>query len=153
MSKKKLPKIKKTVSSFVTNEDAKVMNKTATKLAVSSTFIVSVILINAEGGNALFSHSNHEEHSNVAYVHNIGREGLDVDSSRADKSVFSVNFDLFASEEATVSNTHSNHIDHSNSGSFFSRAWDSTIGELFGESWDDVGLGTSEDEADPDWQW
>lgn len=63
--KKTLPKLKKTVKSFMVEEDAKLINKNASKIALSTAFISSIALINIDAGNAApWSHSDHKDHSN-----------------------------------------------------------------------------------------
>ncbi len=65
--KKELPKIKKSLKSFFTDEDAKIKDTTATKIALTSTFIAANILVNIENVNACSffeKHNNHSNHTN-----------------------------------------------------------------------------------------
>ena len=62
--KKRLPKLKKTVTSFLVEEDAKLMSKSASRIALSTAMMSSMILINLEEGNAIHDHSDHKNHSN-----------------------------------------------------------------------------------------
>ncbi|NQZ85693.1 MAG: hypothetical protein HRU03_08295 [Nanoarchaeales archaeon] len=61
--KKELPKIKKSLKSFIIEEDAKVIDKTATKIALSISlslvFLDSIDDVNAKG------HGSHLNHQNI----------------------------------------------------------------------------------------
>lgn len=62
--KKELPKIKKSLKSFIIEEDAKVMDKTATKVALAVTFASLTFLDSVDDVNAK-GHSNHYHKNNL----------------------------------------------------------------------------------------
>ena len=61
--KKELPKVKKSLKSFIVEEDAKVIDKTATKIAIMSTFTSIGFLANVDDVNAK-GHGSHTNHKN-----------------------------------------------------------------------------------------
>ena len=61
---KKLPKFKKSLKSFILDEDAKVIDKTAVKIAITVSFLGVHFLTNIEDANAGSSHANYNEHNN-----------------------------------------------------------------------------------------
>ena len=61
--KKELPKIKKSLKSFIVEEDAKVIDKTATKIAIMSSFASVGFLANVDDVNAK-GHGSHTNHKN-----------------------------------------------------------------------------------------
>ncbi len=60
---KKLPQLKRGLKDFILDEDAKVMDKAATKIAITSSFIAINMLANADEANAK-GHKNHSQHQN-----------------------------------------------------------------------------------------
>ncbi len=138
--KKPLPKIKKSVKSFILEEDAKLMDKSASKVALSAAFLSSMALINVEVGNAgLFSHSDHSDHSNALTTptpYSPFKELIHLESQDSEQTIeyqTGDTFTVFDQEEgwSTVTQTetkniilpaksvtaiHSNHYDHSNDG-------------------------------------
>ena len=61
--KKELPKIKKSLKSFIIEEDAKVIDKTATKIAIMASFASVSFLANVDDVNAK-GHGSHTNHQN-----------------------------------------------------------------------------------------
>ncbi len=60
---KKLPTIRKSLKSFILEEDAKVIDKTATKVAIAASFMAFNFAANLDDANAK-GHCNHTNHSN-----------------------------------------------------------------------------------------
>lgn len=134
--KKPLPKIKKTVKSFILEEDAKLMDKSASKIALSAAFLSSMTLFNVEVGNAgLFSHSDHSDHSNALTTptpYSPFKELIHLESEDSDQTIeyrtgdmtFTMNSGMDPETETkniilpakSVTAIHSNHYDHSNDG-------------------------------------
>lgn len=71
--KRELPKIKKTLKSFILDEDAKVINKTSSKVALTISFLAFNFLTNIDNAHAQGhgDHSNHENH-----IFKEGNEGV-----------------------------------------------------------------------------
>lgn len=65
---KKLPIIKKSIKSFILGEEAKIIDKSVTKIAITSSFLAINMVGNFEDANAQ-GHKNHTNHSNY-----VGRE-------------------------------------------------------------------------------
>ncbi|NCC71479.1 hypothetical protein EOM09_07945 [bacterium] len=66
---KKLPSIKKSLKSFILEEDAKIIDKTATKIAITISFLSLNLISNLDDANAK-GHCNHANHNNY-----VGHEG------------------------------------------------------------------------------
>ena len=64
--KKKLPSIKKSLAGFICEEDAKVIDKTASKIAISASFIALNLAANIDDANAK-GHKNHSNHNNHVF--------------------------------------------------------------------------------------
>lgn len=75
MTKKELPKPKKTLKSFILEEDAKIMDETATKIALTLSFLSITTVLNAEDAHAQ-GHSSHSSHENHIYK----QEDYDLDT-------------------------------------------------------------------------
>ncbi len=61
--RKELPKVKKSLKTFIIEEDAKVIDKTATKIAIMSSFASISFLANVDDVNAK-GHGSHTNHKN-----------------------------------------------------------------------------------------
>lgn len=62
---KKLPQVKKGLKEFILDEDAKVIDKTASKIAITTAFFGASFLVNVEDVSAYGSdHSDHNDHQN-----------------------------------------------------------------------------------------
>jgi hypothetical protein len=103
---KKLPQVKKGLKDFILNEDAQVIDRTATKIAITATFIGVNFMLNAEDANAKghSDHSNHQNNLNAEYNYETGIHGgtnpMGVEVNNiSDKSV------------ETMHNNHYNHQD------------------------------------------
>ncbi len=68
--KKQLPKAKKSLKTFILEEDAKIIDKTASKIAITASFVALSVAVNADDANACRKHGNHSNHSN-----NVGHPG------------------------------------------------------------------------------
>lgn len=142
--KKPLPKIKKSVKSFILEEDAKLMNKSASKVALSAAFLSSMALFNVEVGNAgFFSHTDHSDHSNALItqtpyspfdeLNNLDSKssqitfdyetGKDLRGYNYETGTWSeyaeVKTDSILLPAKSVTAIHSNHYDHNNDGGLF----------------------------------
>lgn len=62
--KKELPKIKKSLKTFILEEDAKVIDKTASKIAIFTTFLSINFLTSVDDVNAK-GHGSHANHANA----------------------------------------------------------------------------------------
>ena len=114
--KKPLPKIKKSLKSFILDEDAKVIDKTATKIAISASFLAFSALINSDDANALFgSHKNHSNHSN--HLKDIEDDLLNEFDTNQTRT-FSAKGHAFDVEmtNKSVSAAHGNHYNHVDGG-------------------------------------
>jgi hypothetical protein len=103
---KKLPQVKKGLKDFILNEDAQVIDRTATKIAITATFIGVNFMLNAEDANAKghSDHSNHQNNLNAPQNYETGIHGgtnpMGVEVNNiSDKSV------------ETMHNNHYNHQD------------------------------------------
>jgi len=114
--KKTLPKIKKSLKSFILEEDAKVIDKTTTKIALTASFLAISTILNSDDANAK-GHHNHSDHTNViAHEDNGAGENLgnDLDETKittitaADKTV---NIEVPPKQ---VTSAHGNHYNHAN---------------------------------------
>ncbi|MCA9496956.1 MAG: hypothetical protein KC589_08470 [Nanoarchaeota archaeon] len=65
---KRLPIIKKSIKSFILGEEAKIIDKSVTKIAITSSFLAINLVGNFDDANAQ-GHKNHTNHNNY-----IGRE-------------------------------------------------------------------------------
>ena len=74
---KKLPNPKKTLKSFILDEDAKVINKTTSKIALSISFLAFNFLTNIDNAHAQ-GHSDSNTHNN-----HIFKEGLNNGTSKS----------------------------------------------------------------------
>lgn len=90
--RKELPKIKKSLKSFIIEEDAKVIDKTATKIAITISFASVGFLANVDDINAK-GHGSHTNHKN---------------------ELSSVDFKDTPEEVEISETTHANHYNHSN---------------------------------------
>lgn len=66
--KKALPKIKKSLKSFILNEDAKVIDKTFVKVALTASFITTMAISQIDEANAE-GHSDSLSHNNNLYIY------------------------------------------------------------------------------------
>lgn len=82
---KKLPKPKKSLKSFISEEDAKIVDKTSAKISIIASFLSFNFLAGVDETNA-FGHGSHDNHvNNIAHPDDIDiREGFSVSSSTDD---------------------------------------------------------------------
>lgn len=92
--KKELPKVKKSLKSFIIEEDAKVIDKTATKIAIMASFASVGFLANVDDVNAK-GHGSHTNHKNELNSVDFKDTLDDIEVSEA---------------------SHANHYNHSNGG-------------------------------------
>jgi hypothetical protein len=93
--KKQLPQVKKSLKSFIVEEDAKVIDKTATKIAIMSSFASIGFLANVDDVNAK-GHGSHTNHKNDLNSVDFKYNNEDVEFTEA---------------------SHANHYNHQNGGS------------------------------------
>lgn len=129
MEKKELPKIKKSIKSFILDEDAKIIDKTASKIAITLSFLsistlVSVDDVNAQGHG---SHTNHENHlfvaDNESDSSNTGVEihiYPDLNNQGSEDNEFTISADIGSSVKSadmdvvdkSMTSAHGNHYNH-----------------------------------------
>lgn len=132
--KKRLPEIKKKISEFILEEDAKIVDKTASKIALTSSFFAISALTQVNDANAQ-GHGNHTNHANnIAHasdhkgtydlpsdrteniavkdddLSNEGSEVYETSISTADRTV-----DIEV-ESKSLKTVHGNHYNHSDGG-------------------------------------
>jgi hypothetical protein len=115
--KKALPKISKSLKSFILDEDAKVIDKTATKIAISASFLALSTILNSDDANAK-GHSNHSDHSNYLKNSKLTDDGLvnyfDADNTKSfNDRGFAYEFEMTGK---SVNALHGNHYNHSDGG-------------------------------------
>ena len=122
---KKLPKPKKNLKNFILGEDAKIIDKTVTKVALTITlgaFTISGVYAGGGGGVNYYTHSNHlvmEDGivpSGQTTIHPDPNLGNDSDSDYQtviDAGGKTLNVDVPAK---TVQTIHGNHYNHTNGG-------------------------------------
>lgn len=109
---KDFPKIKKNLKNFILEEDGKVIDKAASKVALSAFFGAATFLFNMDDANAK-GHANHDNHSNdIRYEGNDADAGNDLDKSITKSSK---GFD-YTYNAKTSSVVHGNHYNHSDGG-------------------------------------
>lgn len=113
--KKKLPQTKKTLKSFILEEDAKIIDKTATKVALTASFLAASFALSAEDVNAK-GHANYTEHNNFVY-HEGNDPALGNDlSEEVSRSYSNKGFGTTVKVEGKeVASVHGNHFNHTNS--------------------------------------
>ncbi|MDA3855897.1 MAG: hypothetical protein PF569_06545 [Candidatus Woesearchaeota archaeon] len=103
--KKQLPQVKKSLKTFILDDDAKVIDKAATKIALTSSFMAITIIANSNDAHA--GHSNHTNHAN-----NLNApENFGTDYHGGNNPLDAV---LNGIEEKGVDTLHSNHYNHQN---------------------------------------
>lgn len=121
--KKALPKAKKSIKSFILDEDAKVIDKTATKIALTASFLALNFAINTDDANAK-GHANHTNHSNHVYHQGpeeypdpgdrrLGNEQNNEVSVTYTVQGYSMTVDVPAKSAASAHGNHYNHVDGS----------------------------------------
>lgn len=101
---KKLPQVKKGLKEFILDEDAKVIDRTATKIAVTSAFIAVSISLNSEDANAK-GHSDHSDHSNNLNAPNNFGTGIHGGTNPTTATINEIS-------DKSVETMHSNHYNH-----------------------------------------
>ncbi len=120
---KKLPEIKKSLKSFILEEDAKVIDKTALKVALTASFLAINFAINSDDANAK-GHSNHTNHNNNIAQHSLTgtstgcgvsyNKELSNENDNAITKIFycqGQSMDVTVPEKA-VATAHGNHYNH-----------------------------------------
>lgn len=122
---KQLPQPKKTLKSFILEEDAKIIDKTAIQIALGLTLaaigLSQIDDANAGGGGSVPSHSNHTNHANQIfhegdYTQNVGGatqdESLGNDGNEIVTKPYAGGVEVAPKQ---VASAHSNHYNHANS--------------------------------------
>lgn len=124
--KKKLPQVKKKFISFIKEEDAKVIDQTASKIAIIGSISALNFLINAEEVNAK-GHCNHSNHANLVKTHTDDPRLLNTDENDLSFQLINVETGIqvcgrrptFSTQTITmpgksVGAVHANHFNHIN---------------------------------------
>lgn len=104
--KKQLVQVKKNLKSFILDDDAKVIDKAATKVAITSAFMALTILGNSNNAHA-WDHSNHTNHQNNLNAPENGATQIHAGNNPLNIGVNDV-------PEKSVLSAHSNHYNHNN---------------------------------------
>jgi len=106
---KKLPVVKKGIKNFILDEDAKVIDSTFSKIAITTGFLAANFLINLEDGNAgLFrKHKDNYYHNNN--LNAPANYGTDIHGGNNYRSAETSNI-----SNKTVETMHANHYNHQN---------------------------------------
>ena len=106
--KRELPKPSRSLKSFVLDEDAKVIDRTATKVAITASFIAINLLANADDANAK-GHKNHSDHQNNVNAPNNFGTGIHGGNNPTEFVVNNIT-------DKAVETWHSNHYNHTDAG-------------------------------------
>lgn len=121
--KPELPKPKKTLKSFILEEDAKIIDKTAIKIAAGLSFIAIGIsqIDDAAAGGSKPSHNNHTNHGNNIYhegdyTQNAGGATQDEELGNDENEIVTKSYaGGMEINPKEVASSHSNHYNHENS--------------------------------------
>ncbi len=83
---KKLPRIKKSLKSFILEEDAKVINKSSIKVALVTSFFAIHFLSNIDDVSAK-GHHNHNDHNNYVFKNSKLTEGENITNLGINESI------------------------------------------------------------------
>jgi hypothetical protein len=106
----KFPKIKKNLKNFILEEDGKVIDSVASKVALSAFFGAATFLLNLDEANAK-GHHNHNDHSNHYRFEGNDRDAGNDLNETITKNIKGHNINY---PEKTSSAIHANHFNHSN---------------------------------------
>jgi len=113
---KKLPKPEKNLKNFILGEDAKIIDKTVTKVALIASFASFAFTQNIQDANAK-GHSNHSNHSNVLYGdHNDDAMSNDLNSTYTTTKSASGHSMSVVVPPKSAQAVHGNHYNHGNGG-------------------------------------
>lgn len=101
---KKLPQVKKGLKEFILDEDAKVIDKTATKISIMATFLAINFLGNTDDANAK-GHSNHSNHQNILNAPENAGTGIHGGTNPVEVGVNQI-------PAKSVETMHANHYNH-----------------------------------------
>ena len=108
MNKSQLPQIKKSLKTFILEEDAKIIDKSAVKVTMIMAFMAANIAYNMHSGNAFFSkHEDHADHQNNLNTANPLGTNLHRGTNPTYAEVNSI-------PEKSVLTAHGNHYNHVN---------------------------------------
>lgn len=113
---KKLPSPKKSLKSFILEEDAKLIDKTATKIALTTSFLSLNFMFAIDDANAK-GHKDHANHSN--FVEHVGSDSDMMNTGNSSKTKTFTQEDFSASVDIpakSVASAHANHYNHQNGG-------------------------------------
>lgn len=105
---KSLPQPKKSLKSFILEDDAKITDKTAAKITITTAFLAINIAAASHDANAK-GHSNHNSHANNLNVANDYGTGYHIGNNPTEANVNSI-------EDKSVLTAHGNHYNHSDGG-------------------------------------
>lgn len=112
----KLPSFKKSLKSFILEEDAKLIDKTSSKVALTAAFLSLNFVFTIDDANAK-GHKDHANHSN--FIEHAGSDqglintGDDSVSKTYTHDQFSAQVEIPAK---SVASAHANHYNHQNGG-------------------------------------
>lgn len=108
--KKNLPQPKKTLKTFILENDAKITDKTAAKITITTAFIAINIAALSHDANAK-GHSNHNSHQNRLNVEYDYGTGYHVGNN-----FYETEYSPTGIPSKSVQSAHGNHYNHSNGG-------------------------------------
>lgn len=109
-----LPKPKRNLKTFILEEDAKVIDKTLSKVAISASFLALSFALNVHDANAK-GHKDHANHSNFVY-HEGNDPQLGNDGNTTVQRTYSSQGQSVSVEvpPKNVASVHANHFNHQN---------------------------------------
>ncbi len=132
---KKLPKPEKNLKSFILGEDAKIIDKTVVKVALTASLIAFAFVDSFQDVNAGGGHSNHDNHTNHLaideknnsnFLSGVKEQGATVHKNPNFGNDNTTNYKTELNVEGktlkidvdpkTVQTNHGNHFNHSNGG-------------------------------------
>lgn len=105
---KQLPQPKKSLKSFILEDDAKITDKTAAKITITTAFLAINIAAASQDANAK-GHSNHSNHSNNLNVDSDYGTGYHIGNNPTETDINSI-------QDKAVLSAHGNHYNHSDAG-------------------------------------
>ena len=105
---KQLPQPKKSLKTFILEDDAKITDKTAAKITITTAFLAINIAAASQDANAK-GHSNHSNHSNNLNVDSDYGTGYHIGNNPTDSDINSI-------QDKSVLSAHGNHYNHSDGG-------------------------------------
>lgn len=102
---KQLPQPKKSLKTFILEDDAKITDKTAAKITITTAFLAINIAAASQDANAK-GHSNHSDHANNLNVDSDYGTGYHIGNNPSEVDINSI-------QDKSVLSAHGNHYNHS----------------------------------------